>query len=635
MSTGSLTNLDRVPLGVWWLDALLDRLELCLQLIRERELPPAKMDEKSEPPRPSWLLMLAAAILALILINSARAQTLPESDRYPLLDQRVPVGVWSEWVRAAGRVNGVEFQPVQVELPSSGRVTWFAGSSQAAIDSRDMALAVGHAYRLRLSDLPELAGLELYPTIELLDRLHPPAGHAEKVPLPLTFTIDELDAVAAGRMLTKVVYLEQPQFASPFELTSDTGIRTLNGRANLIAEADKAGRPIAIIRLGSRQPARGETRGPFFGGGAPLLLLDKNSTPANPGSVQQAVQFSAAQPRIELASHSDTTEICPVPGTTSARGHETVTAPARLAEQFPDEYLFDGGDRGLPVHYDQDSMMGLESEDTIAEYQDHRGRRRVKATNRVAIYAPRFAAVRTISGLTENRAVLRPTSHLDQVQGAGLRSRVAMKKHLQRDRLQGVRMRSRPGGVLADAGAADATTTKGAAQHTKLLNLFEAARFLQDGTLGKAELAVIGKSATAAQSWSRDLNPVIVGSATGGQEIYAMFKVVELVGVEEGRKRDARLRIVKLADRDAARPGDVITFTIRFDNLGDRELQFVRIIDNFTPRLEFVEDSATSDLEGSIHVDDNGEGSQILRVELDKPLAGGDGGVITFQARVR
>ena len=95
------------------------------------------------------------------------------------------------------------------------------------------------------------------------------------------------------------------------------------------------------------------------------------------------------------------------------------------------------------------------------------------------------------------------------------------------------------------------------------------------------------------------------------------------------------MRLVKLADKEAAQPGDVITFTIRFDNLGDRELRFVRLIDNLTPRLEYVDDSATSDLPGSINVDDNGEGSHILRFELDSPLAGHTGGVITFQAKLR
>jgi len=61
----------------------------------------------------------------------------------------------------------------------------------------------------------------------------------------------------------------------------------------------------------------------------------------------------------------------------------------------------------------------------------------------------------------------------------------------------------------------------------------------------------------------------------------------------------------------------------------------VVIVDNLTPRLEYVDDSATCDLNGHLVTEDNGEGSLVLKWELDEPLAGRTGGVVTFQARVR
>ena len=177
--------------------------------------------------------------------------------------------------------------------------------------------------------------------------------------------------------------------------------------------------------------------------------------------------------------------------------------------------------------------------------------------------------------------------------------------------------------------------TKNLAQHTKLLNLYEDVQFLRDGEYRQSEIARLNGGVAAAGTWTRELNPVVMANQTGGQEVYAMFKVAELVGIEEKHKKPGTLRIVKLADKDSAKPGDVITFTIRFDNLGDRELQHVRIIDNLTPRLEYIDDSATSDQQGSTHVDDNGEGSQVIRFELDSPLKGHTGGVISFQVRLR
>ncbi len=576
-------------------------------------------------------MLMSVTLVCGLLSDAVQAQGVSGSEPYPLLDHRASPGTWGEWVRAAGRVNGIEFQPIRVELPSTGRVTWFAGSRDEAKEAAQVRLAVSQSYRLRLSDMPEFPGIELFPSVEVLDRLHPPSGQSDAFPLPIAFNIEEIEAAVEGRMVTKVIYLEQPQLALPFELTSDTAVRTVNARLNLIHEADKAGRPLALIRIGGRLPAPHETQGPFFGSGAPILTSSARK-PANvtTANVSEATTFTEAEPRVQLASHADAQE---------ANSPKTMMKPAavnpKLVKLFPDEYLFDGGDRGYPVHYDREVMHGVDTEDTIAEYHDDQGNRRVKASNRVAIYAPRFAAVRSVNGVREDFNVQRVTNNFDQVQGAGLRSRVGGKTHLQRDRLQGVRMRSRAGGLLGKATRSDVSATRTAAQQTKLLNLFEDVQFLRDGEYRQSEIAQLNGGLTAAGTWTRELNPVIMANLSSAQEVYAMFKVAELTGVDESHRKPGQLRIVKLADKDSAKPGDVITFTIRFDNLGDRELRHVRIIDNLTPRLEYIDDSATSDQPGSTNVDDNGEGSQVLRFELDNPLKGHTGGVISFQVRLR
>ena len=566
-----------------------------------------------------WMLVCGS------LSDTAHAQTRADSAPYPLLDHRVPPGTWAEWVRIAGRVNGIEFQPVRVELPSAGKVTWFVGSRDDVKESAQVKLAVGQSYRLKLSDMPEFPGIELYPSVEVLDRLHPPPGHADTFAMPLSFSIEELEAAVEGRMVTKVVYVEQPQLALPFELTSDIAVRTVNARANLMEEADKSGRPLALIRLGGRIPAANETQGAFFGNGAPVL--------ASNGKKDSRSRFSAAEPRIQLASHADAQESSRPKFQQNREG--LLAADPSLADKYPDEYLFDGGDRDYPVHYDSDVMVGVETEDTIAEFQDHKGNRKVKASNRVAIYAPRFAAVRTVHGIREGFNVQRVATNLDDVHGAALRQKSVSQTGLQRDRLQNVRMRSRASGIFSQTTRKDVSSAKIVTQHTKLLNVYEGVQFLHDGKIRQNETARLHGGMNAAAIWTRDLNPVLVANLSAAQEVYAMFKVAELTGTDEGLKQPGRLRLVKLADKEAAQPGDVITFTIRFDNLGDRELRFVRLIDNLTPRLEYVDDSATSDLPGSINVDDNGEGSHILRFELDSPLAGHTGGVITFQAKLR
>ena len=78
-----------------------------------------------------------------------------------------------------------------------------------------------------------------------------------------------------------------------------------------------------------------------------------------------------------------------------------------------------------------------------------------------------------------------------------------------------------------------------------------------------------------------------------------------------------------------------MTFAIRYENKGEREVTDVRIVDNLTPRLEYIEDSATSDRAGEINIKDNNEGSLVLTFTLDAPLKEKTSGVVTFQCLVR
>jgi uncharacterized repeat protein (TIGR01451 family) len=169
------------------------------------------------------------------------------------------------------------------------------------------------------------------------------------------------------------------------------------------------------------------------------------------------------------------------------------------------------------------------------------------------------------------------------------------------------------------------------------------------GELNQSDEARLQIAIDAASQWTRNENPVVVAKLDSLHQVEARFKAAEMVGVEDEAPEPGELEIVKLADRSSAKPGDIVTFIIRYDNVGDRELTDVTIIDNLTPRLEFLEDSATSDLPGAVVWEDNGEGSVVLTFRLDNPLPGRKvkdaamnrgkdirtGGVITFQCRVR
>jgi hypothetical protein len=131
---------------------------------------------------------------------------------------------------------------------------------------------VGFVYRLKIGALRDYPGVELYPTVELLDRLHPPKGREAEFPVPISFTEQEIRYAVEGRMITKVIYLEQPDRAAPVRNSLEARTRLAGPRDNPLKLADEEGRPIAILRLGGRVPDRHAPEPGFFGSGAPMTF---------------------------------------------------------------------------------------------------------------------------------------------------------------------------------------------------------------------------------------------------------------------------------------------------------------------------------------------------------------------------
>src|SRR5262249_6385967 len=77
------------------------------------------------------------------------------------------------------------------------------------------------------------------------------------------FTLDDLDPVLdQGRLVTKVIYLEDPDQALPFRMSKDQiPVVTLNPTEHPLRVAAALGRPMAIVRLGGRRPTIEEVDG--------------------------------------------------------------------------------------------------------------------------------------------------------------------------------------------------------------------------------------------------------------------------------------------------------------------------------------------------------------------------------------
>ena len=204
---------------------------------------------------------------------------------YQPVNQNLPTGVAAYWAGALGKATPPYFQPVRVNVPSQGKVTVYHGPGHTPFEldtKQPFAILVGHVYRFKVSGMPEYPGVELYPSVELLDRLHPPPGEELNFPVPLEFTETEIAAALDGRLVTKVIFLEQPNLAPPREQTSPIPTPDYPSSVNILAEADQVGRPMAILRLGSRVPWAGGADAGFFGPGTPVYIPKANEQVTEP-----------------------------------------------------------------------------------------------------------------------------------------------------------------------------------------------------------------------------------------------------------------------------------------------------------------------------------------------------------------
>jgi len=315
-------------------------------------------------------------------------------------------------------------------------------------------------------------------------------------------------------------------------------------------------------------------------------------------------------------------------------GNPCSARPFPGMESAADEYVCDGGDKQEPVHYEGQNRAGLNLEDTIAEYQDETGKMHVKASTEACIYAPRFGEVRSTTLPEEGLSIAKAQGHQDQASAGGLETRTATDEKVQWDEIQDMRTRSRASGLDARAGEGQLDKAISARTSVKLTNVYEDFRFIQEGQFDRVSTEFIAQSVDAALEWADGRRPIMIAQDQSGQVIQSRAAAEEYVGVED-RRTPGELKLLKVADKSSAHPGDLVTFTIRFDNVGGRDLLKVRIVDNLSPRLQFVDGSISSNFDGALNVTDNGAGGKLLTFEFDQPLKGKTGGFISFQCKVR
>lgn len=171
-------------------------------------------------------------------------------------DSMAPGEIGRNQIERDMRLRGF-FQPVDVRGPKGSRIALASdGAFGESIKGAARAgFLVGAVYRVKVENIPGEEGVELYPSIEIIDRLYAPPEREHRFPIPIVLEQEDLDRAIKGDMITRVIYLEDSQIATPISYAD--GIQRVyeaSAKEDAIRVADQLGRPVAIVRIGSRVP---------------------------------------------------------------------------------------------------------------------------------------------------------------------------------------------------------------------------------------------------------------------------------------------------------------------------------------------------------------------------------------------
>ena len=197
----------------------------------------------------------------------------------PLYRDDVPPGVIASmqlqrFPHLCGYMQPVELQGpagVQFALAHQG---WFADNTPQPLRA---ALRVGAVYRFRMVGLPNHPEAELFPTLEVIDRTYPPAEREHRFPIPVEIAETDIEAALRGELVMRVIYLEDGGASA--EPVSYAGgpqrVYDVSLPEDALQTADAFGRPLAILRIGSRVPdqVEGSQAAEFLYGSPPWLPI--------------------------------------------------------------------------------------------------------------------------------------------------------------------------------------------------------------------------------------------------------------------------------------------------------------------------------------------------------------------------
>lgn len=482
---------------------------------------------------------LLSSLFLLAKTSSLPAQFLPQVPRV----QRayVPPPLW-----------------VKVPGPKGMKITFYPGTAKPRTLTAPFTVALrpGYVYRVKVSNIPGRPLMEFFPTLEIRGSLiSEQKFRAKDYPAALVFSEEDFNAIARDTLITKVVALERREQMLAVTSTADNPPQIdIPSENDPVKAATQAAIPFLILRMGEHEINEEE--------------LKKHGIPGTiwlPGD--KSLPIPAAAPFLPWACMSL---------------YDPLLGPASLR---PEICLPDGGDSGMRVGRDfMGRLQGLDPSDTVAEYTDSAGRRKIAVSNRVCLCVPRFIIFRGEVNIA-NRFVYQGASNLQLAQGFGITAQKVpvLMKH------QNVN--------LVMVGGKQALSAAEVVKGTMIFGQYE-------GVALKVGLSGTHGVSSTCQTLTGELP-------------------------------EKPLKLIKWPDKNGAQIGDVITFTLKYVNEGSRPIRNVVISDNLITRFEYIAGSTKSDRPANFTAQPNDHGSFILRWQITTDLPPGQSGMVTFQVRVR
>jgi uncharacterized repeat protein (TIGR01451 family) len=290
------------------------------------------------------------------------------------------------------------------------------------------------------------------------------------------------------------------------------------------------------------------------------------------------------------------------------------------------EFLCNGGDQ-LPKARARvgDQIIGVEVEDTVARYTTVRGETHVTPSNRVCVYAPRFGSVRRVTGADVGELAVGPQKMINRDTPIGVGhdepglALTGRDLPIRNDLIRGPdAMRARDRGVPVE-------NVLQPEMAEDVLALLANLSIMNYGILIKDDLPIILIGDQAATIWSVDQEVVVAVAGEVAAAVTRDQTARELVVYE---LPNGRLRICKVADRGDALPGEIVTFMLRVDNVGDSPLSEIVLTDSLSARLQYVPDSQKNTVNAEFSTSVNDDNSLRMTWKFPEELKVGEGTTI-------